>query len=75
MKYIAMRQIYGSKPRRETSFSNIEVKDGRVTGIMQWDNEKGSSPFDVKLQPDNRFFKGSGSGKIAYFLKEVSQTA
>ena len=75
MKYVAMRQVYGSEVRADESFSDIEVKDGRVTGTMRWDNEKGSSRFDVKLQPNNRFFKGSGSGKISYTLKEVSEAA
>lgn len=71
--YIVQRiNFRGAQPTTVESFSNVQVKDGRVTGIEQWCNEKGSSKFNVKLQSGNRFFKGSGSGKITYFLKEVS---
>ena len=46
-----------------------ELTDTRVKGTVQWDNEKGISDFDVKRLSDNKFSKGSGSGKTTYHFK------
>lgn len=66
----AFRKEYDGEEVHEEAIIITEVTDTRVIGIQQWDNERGESKFDVKRQPNNRFFKGSGSGKITYHLKE-----
>ena len=53
----------------DTSITITEVTETRVKGTAQWPNGKGVSEFNVKRQPGNKFFKGSGSGKITYHFE------
>jgi hypothetical protein len=58
--------IYGFPAEVDTSVTITEVTEDRVRGTVVWCNENGVSNFDVKRQPNNRFYRGSGSGKISY---------
>ena len=69
-QYIAQRKI-NKTARHSTEFTNIEVKNKRVRGIEH--TAQGETQFNVKLQAGDKFYKGSGSSKIAYYLKQIQQ--
>lgn len=76
MKYIAERTAYGSVVQSKDSCVVTEVTADRVRGYeTSWwtahGRKTGQKPFDVKRHDGNRFFKGSGSGKISYTFKEI----
>lgn len=69
MSWIVQRCGNKTRPAKTVeSITVTEVTEDRVRGTEVWCNEKGVSKFDVKRQPNNRFYRGSGSGKIAYQL-------
>jgi len=72
-KWMVYKPGYFEKYQEATEISLLEVTEHRVRGRCIWDNGQGVSNFDVKRQKNNRFFRGSGSGKIQYSFKILEE--
>jgi len=68
-----MYQVYskGYNQLRLVNITITEVTETRVKGVKEWLMPHKSANFDVKRQPENRFFLGSSSAKSIYFLIKV----